>query len=185
MSTPLFLMILIALALAAYVFVAFRAVVRMRGVRVIVCPETEQPAAVRINRTAAACSAILEQPDIELAQCSRWPERRACNQRCTAQIAIAPQETRALSIAQRWYAGKGCALCLKPIPPPSALGAQPGLLDPTLQVPPDTIAWNEAPAERLPALFMTHLPVCAHCHEREQFGMRVRRQPAFAEKEAV
>ena len=185
MSTPLFLGALIATALLAYAIVAVTAYVRMHGVRVIVCPETDQPAAIAIHTGAAALSAILEKPDINVARCSRWPERESCNQACTAQVAIAPKETLAFSVVRRWFAGKSCALCLQPIPSLSARGAQPGLLDCSLQRPPDTVAWNEVPAESLPALFKTHLPVCARCHQREQFGVPVARKPAYAGRRAV
>ena len=181
MSTPLFLGAFIATALLAYLIVAVTAYRRMRGVRIIVCPETDQPAAIAIHAGAAALSAILEKPDITVARCSRWPERESCNQACTAQVAVAPKETLALSIARRWFAGQTCALCLGPIPMLSAHGAPPGLLDCSLQRPPDTVAWNDVPAESLPALFETHLPVCARCHEREHFGVPILRKPAQVE----
>lgn len=184
MSAPLFLMTLIAMAAVTYLIVAVSAYVRARGARVILCPETQQPATVVISPAAAAFSAILERPDFDVAQCSRWPERRGCNQGCTGQIAVAPKETLALSIAKRWYAGQACALCLRPIPPPSARGAQPGLLERSPQQP-GTVAWNAVAAETLPAVFETHLPVCAHCHRREQFGAGIAGKPAGVERRVI
>jgi hypothetical protein len=182
MSTPLFLLTLLTIIALLYVVIAATAYVRMRGVRVVVCPETARPAAVTISAARAALSAICEQPGLRVAQCSRWPERTACNEACTAQVAVAPRETLAFSIVKRWYAGKTCALCLEPIGPPPAVGAQPGLLNLALTQPPDTVTWRDVPADELPSLFSTHLPVCARCHVREQFGAPARntRKPAGA-----
>ena len=50
-------------------------------------------------------------------------------------------------------------------------GAQPGLLNLALTQPPDSITWRDVPADALPSLLTTHLPVCARCHVREQFGV--------------
>lgn len=169
MSTPLFLLALGAVLLASVIAVAI-AYVRMRGEHVVVCPETGRPAAVTLTAVGAALSTICEEPELYVAQCSRWPERRACSQMCTAQVAVAPRDTLTFSIVKRWYAGKTCALCLEPIAPLSAVGAQPGMLNRALTRPPDTVTWRDVPAATLPSLFTTHLPVCARCHEREQFG---------------
>ena len=174
MSTPLFLLTLIVLVVLVYVIVAATTYARMRGVRVVVCPETGRPAAVTINSLRAALSAVCERPDLNVAQCSRWPDRRSCDEACTAQVADAPRDTLAFSIVKRWYAGKTCALCLEPIAPPSRVGAQPGMLDRTFTEPPDTITWRDVPADSLPSLFSTHLPVCPRCHVRERFGAPAR-----------
>ena len=170
MSTPLFLLALLTIIALLYVVAAATAYVRMRGVRVVDCPETARPAAVTISAARAAVSAICEQPGLRVAQCSRWPVQTACNEACTAQVAAAPRATLASSIVKRWYAGKTCALCLEPIAPPPAMGAQPGLLNLALTQPPDTVTWRDVPADALPSLLSTHLPVCARCHVREQFG---------------
>src|SRR5687768_1366621 len=170
MSTALFLLTLLTLIALLYVVVAATAYIRMRGEHVVVCPETARPAAVTISAAGAALSAVREQPGLHVAQCSRWPERTTCNEACTAQVAAAPRQTLASSIVRQWYAGKTCALCLQPIAPPPAVGAQPGLLNRALTQPPDTVTWRDVPADELPSVFSTHLPVCARCHVREQFG---------------
>jgi hypothetical protein len=172
MAVPLFLLTLIAMVALVYAIVVATAYSRMRGVRVVVCPETRQPAAITISATKAAISAVCEQPDLHVRTCSRWPDRKACNEACTAQVAAAPRDTLAFSIAKRWYAGKRCALCLEPIAPLPRSGTQPGLLNRALRQPPDTITWRDVPAQELPAVLSTYLAVCARCHMREQFGAR-------------
>jgi hypothetical protein len=178
MSPILFAVLLLAAVAAAYAIVA---VWRLRGARLVVCPETDRAAAVTVA-PARLLSGTMSPP---VSTCSRWPAHRACNQACSAQVAVAPWETRVFAIVERWYAGKTCALCLRPIAPLHAFGAQPGLLDRSLKQPPSTITWHHAPAETLPALFKTHLPVCAHCHCREQFGMPASGKSAHQQRRAV
>ena len=172
-----FFLLLLGFAAAMYVIAAVAALWRLRGQRVVVCPMTSRPAAVTAKPLEIVRTAIGGQGDIAIRGCSRWPEHALCNQACSVQVAIAPFETRAFAVAERWYAGKGCALCLRAIAPLRSVGAQPGLLDRSRKEPPSTVAWTDVPAETLPSLFATHLPVCASCHRREQFG-----EPAAARK---
>jgi hypothetical protein len=168
MSTQAFIELLLGAVLLVYAGIAITAYVRMRGKRVIVCPETQQPAAVTVDAGHAALSAVRETEDIRLATCSRWPEREGCNQACTAQIAIAPEETRAVSMLRRWYAGKSCAICHRAIPPVKPGEQRPGLLNVASPTHP-TLSWDEIPAEHLPAVLDSHLPVCASCLVSETF----------------
>lgn len=169
MSAQLLVVLLIAGVAVIYSVVAIIAYRRMRGTRIIVCPETQEPAAVEVDAGHAALSAVREHDDIRLQQCSRWPERANCNQACTSQIAVAPEHTLVFEILQRWYAGKRCAMCKRPIPVLSHVGPKPGLLNVASQ---ETLSWEEIPAENLPAMFETHLAVCAHCQVAETFRRR-------------
>jgi hypothetical protein len=173
MGPYLFLLILLAAVAAAYAVMAVVTFCRLRGVRLVSCPEMNRPAAVTVAPRSLVPSATRASGELIVSTCSRWPQSGGCNQACVAQVAIAPRDTRVFAIVERWYAGKTCALCLRPIGALHALGAQPGLLDRSLKQPPSTIAWHQAPAETLPTLFKTHLPVRAQCHRREQFGMPV------------
>src|SRR5262245_55431598 len=84
----LFLLALGVFALAGLPMLWFgvRALLRFRGTRVVACPETESPAAVRTDALHAAASAAVGTPALRLASCSRWPERRACGQPCLSQL---------------------------------------------------------------------------------------------------
>lgn len=171
MSTQLFIILLIGTVFVIYAVLAIAAYVRMRGTRIVVCPETEHAAAVTVDAPHAALSAVYEREDIQLAGCSRWPERENCNQACTGQILVAPKETLVFEILKRWYDGKTCELCGRPIPPLHPVGPKPGLVNiasPTRE----TLAWEEIPAQDLPDRFRTHRPVCAQCQIAEVFRKR-------------
>ena len=60
--------------------------IRYGGKRVVNCPETRQPAAVRIDLAKVARQAIYRTPSLKLDQCSRWPERASCGQECLAEL---------------------------------------------------------------------------------------------------
>ena len=168
MSTQMFILLLLAAVLIVYAGLAAAAYFRMRGKRVITCPETQQPAAVTVDSAHAALSALREKPDIRLATCSRWPERQGCNQACTAQIAMAPEETLAVSMLRRWYAGKACAMCHRAISPAKPGEQRPGLLN-VASPGHETLSWDEIPAEHLPAVLNSHLPICASCLVADRF----------------
>jgi hypothetical protein len=168
MSTQMFIVLLIGVMLLVYAGLAAVAYYRMRGKRVIVCPETQQPAAVTVDAGHAALSALRETPEIRLATCSRWPERQGCNQACAAQIAIAPEDTLAVTVLERWYAGKDCAICQRPIAPIHAGQPKPGLLNVAASTH-ETLRWEDITAEHLPAVLDSHLPVCASCHVADTF----------------
>jgi hypothetical protein len=168
MSTEIFVLALIGLVVAVYAGIALRAYARLRGTRVVVCPETHKPVAVKVDAAHAAATAVWEKPDLALKSCTRWPERRDCDQACTAQIAAAPEDTLAFQIARKWYAEKACALCRRPVPPLQHAGPKPGLLS-TASPTRDILVWDEMPAEVLPVALETHLPVCASCQVAEAF----------------
>ena len=50
------------------------------------CPETSQPADIRIDGTRAARTRFHGHEELVVTSCSRWPERAACNQACTPQV---------------------------------------------------------------------------------------------------
>lgn len=168
MSNQALIILLLGAVVAIYLAMALVAYFRMRGTRIVVCPETQEPAAVRVDPAHAAVSAVWETTDIQLNRCSRWPERKDCDQACTGQIAVAPKETLAFEQMKKWYANKSCAICRRTIPPLHHGGPMPGMLNvasPTHEI----LSWDEIPAEHLPAMFESHLPVCASCQVAESF----------------
>jgi len=166
MSAHVFILLLIATVVALYAGVALVAWFRMRGTRIVVCPETKAPAAVAVDCAHAAASAVWERSDLQLTSCSRWPEREGCNQPCVAQIEIAPHDTLATSILSRFFQGKACAICHGAIPKVHAGNPKPGLLNPISH---DLYAWHDIPAQDLTAMLRTHLPVCSNCQVAETF----------------
>lgn len=125
-----------------------------RGTSVITCPETDQPAAVKVDLLRSAFA------DLRLGDCSRWPEKAGCDQDCLRQLAAQPEACRLHTLVEAWYAGRSCLFCQRPIGriawherPPALLGA-----DGT------TREWKDVAPEELPAMFRTSEPVCWACH---------------------
>jgi hypothetical protein len=117
----------------------------------------------------AAVTAVWEKADLTLATCSQWPERAVCDQACVAQIAKAPHETRARTIAAHFFDGVRCAICRQRIASIHTATLQPGLLDPVTR---EVAAWNELPAAQLSAAFQARLPICPNCTLVESFRRR-------------
>ena len=84
---------LIALLLASIpvTVLSIRAYRRYRGARRVICPESETPAAVRVDERHAAVTTALGEPELRLRGCSHWPERERCGQECISQIEAAPR----------------------------------------------------------------------------------------------
>jgi hypothetical protein len=169
MTTQLFVLLLIATVLVVYAAIAFTAWIRLRGTRVVACPETHKPAAVTIDGTHAAVTAVWEKADLRLDTCSRWPEHRDCDQACVAQIVESGDETRARTIAAHFFEGRRCAICHHPIDAIDAAALQPGLLDPVTH---GVSAWDEVKVQDLADAFHTRKPTCANCTLAESFRQR-------------
>ena len=94
MTAQVFIPLLLGLVLAVYLGIAITTWFRFRGRHVVRCPESRTLAAVTVDRGHAATTAVLEEADVRLATCSRWPERKGCEEGCAAQIAASPALTR-------------------------------------------------------------------------------------------
>ena len=101
-----------ALCLAAWP--VLRVYSKFRGTRIITCPETKRAAAVEVDARGAALTSARGR--LSLRDCSRWPERQGCGQECLSQIEAAPADCLLRTILAKWYAGKACVICRKPIP---------------------------------------------------------------------
>ncbi len=55
---------------------------RYRGARAVVCPETKQQVAVRLDALHATVTGGNGTPALRLAECTRWPERVSCDEGC-------------------------------------------------------------------------------------------------------
>ena len=52
----------------------------------IICPHTLRPAEVRVDGRHAARTRFAGREELQIAECSRWPEKRGCDQACTPQV---------------------------------------------------------------------------------------------------
>jgi hypothetical protein len=134
---------------------------KFRGQRVITCPETKQGAAVRVDALHAAVGG-----DLRLSACTRWPERKGCDQACLSQIAAAPESCLVKSIVSKWYAGKTCVCCGRPITEISWHEAPPAVYKQDGK----SCEWKDIPVEQLPEIFATSQPLCWYCNNIAEFG---------------
>lgn len=164
-------LITLAVVLLAAGFFVFRAIpgIRVyfnyRGKRLITCPETHATAAVEVAAKEAVVGAFLTEPTLRLSECSRWPERQDCGQECLQQIEIDPANCLVWNIVSRWYEGKSCVFCRKPIGPLHHLDHAPALLGPDFK----TTEWKQMRPDQLTEVMATHQPVCWNCHIAETF----------------
>lgn len=142
-----------------------RSYLEFRGASIVRCPETNDFVAVEVNAGRAAVSRVFGQPNLRLSDCSRWPERRNCGQECLEQIESSPADCLVRAILAKWYAGKSCVYCGKLLGEINWLEHKPSLRSPEGQ----TVEWREVPAEKLPQVLATHLPVCWNCHIAARF----------------
>jgi hypothetical protein len=147
-----------------YLLIALRERRGLAGIRIVTCPETGRAAAVSFNRVHAALTALAHnEPDLQLADCSRWAVRGPCDQACVPQAKL--PESTATNMVVRWSAGKRCALCGKPLIEASRVDHHIGLLSSDRV----TTEWPGVPPEELPEALRTRRPVCWNCHIAEMF----------------
>ncbi len=151
---------LLALSLIPLVFLGGRAYFRYRGPRVVTCPETAMPAAVRVDGRHAAASSAIGEPDLRLSECSRWPERKGCGQACLSQIEAAPAECFVRTMLVDWYRGSSCGICNREIGEVHWLEYKPALLTPDRK----TVEWEDVTPENLAEVLATYQRVCWRCH---------------------
>ncbi len=166
--TLLITFVVLILAVGLFIFRAIpgvRAYFDYHGKRLVTCPETQKPAAVDVAAGEAAVGAFLSEPTLRLKDCSRWPERQGCGQDCLQQIEAEPENCLVWKVVSKWYEGKNCVFCHKPIGPLHHLDHAPALLGPDFK----TSEWKDLRPENLPGVFSTHQPVCWNCHVAESF----------------
>lgn len=157
--------LILAIVVTVWLTDAVRVLFRYRGKMLFTCPETRKPACVKVAAADAARSSLAGRPKIHLSECSRWPERQNCGQECLSQLGADPQNCLVWNKVSDWYRNRTCAYCHKLFSELNWHDHKPALLSPDQE----TVQWSEVPAERLPELFETHLPVCWSCHIAQTF----------------
>jgi hypothetical protein len=136
-----------------------------RGTRVVRCPENLEVAAVAVDARHAAATAFRRQPELRLAACSRWPEKKGCGEECLRQIEAAPEDCLVRTMLVRWYAGKKCVYCGKAFSSIQWHDHKPALLGMDGR----TVEWSQVLPERVPEELAHDRPVCWNCHIAETF----------------
>ena len=163
------LSVAVALAVVASLYFTLRKPVReyfrMRGDRLVSCPENHQTVAVKVDAAHAAISVGRGFEDLRLESCTRWPEKAGCGQECLTQIESSPMDCLVKTQVTRWYSDKTCVLCGK------ALGAIDWIQHkPALRTPDGTtLEWRDVAPETLPKVLATHTAICWDCHVAETF----------------
>jgi hypothetical protein len=170
MTVSVLTIIIAVFVLAAGLFVlravpGARTFFKLRGKRIVTCPETHKPEAVDIAAGEAALGVFFNEPTLHLKDCSRWPERQGCGQDCLQQVEANAENCLVWNLVSNWYEGKSCVFCRKPFGPLHHVDHAPALLGPDFR----TTEWKKASPEKLPEIFATHQPVCWNCHVSETF----------------
>jgi len=158
----------IAFGLLFFIWRAASVYLKFRGVRLVSCPETAEAAAVEVDASHAALSGGIGDLDLRLKSCSRWPERQGCGQECLAKIEAAPEDCLVRTILTKWYKGKSCIYCGKPLEEMDWLEHKPALMSPDHV----TVEWKELRPETIPEVLATYTPVCWNCHVAQSFRRR-------------
>jgi len=83
--------------------------------------------------------------------------------------AISRHDAATTELLRRFFDGKACAICKRPIPPVQRTGLKPGLLNPATH---ETHSWDQIPNENVSAALETQLPLCSACQLAESFRQR-------------
>jgi len=145
---------------ASPLFPPAREVWRLRGTRVVDCPEAGGSAGIAIDPRALVRALWRGLPSCRVGSCSRWPGQRGCRQGCLPQIERAPDESRPRVLLARWYVGKSCALCAEPFGAPHRFGERPCVRYADGR----TFRWGDLRAEQVPDVLATCQPICRACH---------------------
>lgn len=159
-SAGIFAAAVVALVVVFLAVRLARTYFRMRGTRVVTCPENHHKAGVELDARGAALSGVLHAPDLRLQSCTRWPERQACGRECLREIAQAGESCLLRAILAGWYQGKSCALCGQAFGEIDWAARKPGLMTPEGTM----LRWQQVDPERIDETMATHSPVCFTCH---------------------
>ncbi len=169
MSTESYLLFALALIAGAFLIDRLRTGIRqywkLSGKMIITCPETQKTEAVEIASGHAALAAVANKRHLELKACSRWPERRDCDQDCLSQLESDPQRHWVWNIAADWYADKNCVFCNKPILEFNHFDHRPALLNLNGKA----IEWDQISPKDLPEMLVSCQPVCWNCSIVQNF----------------
>ena len=158
-------LIVLLISFVPVVWIGTAAYLKYRGTRVVTCPETKKPVAVRVDKHLAASTAITGDRKLRLESCTRWPERKDCGQECLSQVEASPEGCLVSSMLTDWYADRFCVFCRKEFGRIHRSDHKPALLTPDRRI----IEWNQFPPETLPSVLATHEPVCWNCYVAKTF----------------
>ena len=161
-------LIVLLISFVPVLLIGIRTFLRYRGTRVVTCPETKKPVAVRVDPHLAASTAITGDTTLHLESCTRWPERKDCGQECLSQIEASPEGCLVRNILANWYTDRFCAFCRKGFGSMERGVRKAALLTPDGR----TLEWADIRPETVHAVLATHQPVCWDCYIAKEFHDR-------------
>lgn len=141
---------------------------KLRGTRIVTCPETHRHVAVRANASRGAFDSLRGQKNIELAHCTRWPEKKDCGQECLREVKERDADCLVRNIVARWYEGKHCRYCGKPFVNVSPDDHPPGVLIRDIC----PVEWSTFKPQHLLEMFSICEPLCWDCLIAEGFRFK-------------
>jgi hypothetical protein len=166
MTTALLILVAAAILVAA-VAMFFVRLSKMKGPRVITCPDNHETAAVEVDAARATLTSIFRgETDYQLTTCTRWPEKAGCGQECVVEIHGSPNHCLVRTILADWYLGRNCVFCGKAFGEVNWHDHKPGLYDPSQK---KNIDWMDVRPELVYAALASYEPVCWNCNVAEQF----------------
>ncbi len=152
--------ILFILSLIPLALFATRTHMRHRGTRVATCPETDSPAAVKLDVGHATRTGAVGETELRVRSCSGWPERQGCGQGCLEELASAPAECLIKTTLVEWYRRLDLRALRKGDRRGPLGGASAGAAD----AGPGDGRVERGIADGLPQILATHQRVCWSCH---------------------
>jgi hypothetical protein len=135
---------------------------RNRGHLSVICPDSEQPAVVEVDRKFAFLSAWRGQEHSRLQACSRWPEKSDCGQECLEQLEDSPENIE--RFLRKWYEGKSCAICQRALTPSDWRRSRLAVLNQQQQL----FELRQMFLENLQSALQDMRPLCWNCHQEER-----------------
>jgi hypothetical protein len=160
---PILLFIAGAILLIALpVGISLQSYFRHRGRRTVVCPENHEPVTVELDNKYSFSTALRGQEHQRLESCSRWPEKGECGQECLAQVDPTPENLEKL--LQKWYEGKNCTFCERPLSPADWRRGRLALLNEKETL----FELRHMHLDDLPSALDHMAPLCWNCHQEER-----------------
>ena len=131
---------------------------RNRGRRTVICPDSHEPATVELDTKFAFSTALRGEEHDRLQSCTRWPDKGDCRQECLAQLDPSPENLERL--LQKWYQGKNCAMCDRPLSPADWRRSRLALLNEKHKL----FELRHMHFEEIPSDLDHMAPLCWNCH---------------------
>jgi hypothetical protein len=135
---------------------------RNRGRRTVICPENRETVTVEVDNKFAFRTALRGQEHERLQSCSRWPEKGDCGQECLAQIDPTPENLERL--LRKWYQGKACAICERPLSQADWRRNRLALLNEKQKL----FELRHMHLDEIPSTLDQMSPLCWNCHQEER-----------------